>query len=351
MQDFSGKIITVTGVIDPNDIGITLAHEHLFLDVRKNHLPANEDNLTVSEIKIWESPVTLNNLNLARDMAPIRDNYILNDKKLALKELSEFSKFGGKTIIDVTSNGLKGDPIALKEISEILNVNIIKGCGWYQKVFYPSDMNKRTVKDLTNEIISDISVGYKDTGIKSGIIGEIGLNGNPLLPEEINSAKAAAIASNITGAAISLHPPVLIEEKHKILDIISSEGTELNRVVLGHSNHLAEDFDSLMSFFERDIYIAFDTLGVVRSIASNNPDAIVANSIPKIIKEGYLDKILLAQDVCWKTHLKAYGGAGYSFILEKFLPHLKKLGLSERDINTIMIDNPKKILTFNKPNK
>ena len=212
-------------------------------------------------------------------------------------------------------------------------------------------MNKRTVKDLTNEIISDISVGYKDTGIKSGIIGEIGLNGNPLLPEEINSAKAAAIASNITGAAISLHPPVLIEEKHKILDIISSEGTELNRVVLGHSNHLAEDFDSLMSFFERDIYIAFDTLGVVRSIASNNPDAIVANSIPKIIKEGYLDKILLAQDVCWKTHLKAYGGAGYSFILEKFLPHLKKLGLSERDINTIMIDNPKKILTFNKQNK
>ena len=212
-------------------------------------------------------------------------------------------------------------------------------------------MNKRTVKDLTNEIISDISVGYKDTGIKSGIIGEIGLNGNPLLPEEINSAKAAAIASNITGAAISLHPPVLIEEKHRILDIISSEGTELNRVVLGHSNHLAEDFDSLMSFFERDIYIAFDTLGVVRSIASNNPDAIVANSIPKIIKEGYLDKILLAQDVCWKTHLKAYGGAGYSFILEKFLPHLKKLGLSERDINTIMIDNPKKILTFNKPNK
>ena len=212
-------------------------------------------------------------------------------------------------------------------------------------------MNKRTVKDLTNEIISDISVGYKDTGIKSGIIGEIGLNGNPLLPEEINSAKAAAIASNITGAAISLRPPVLIEEKHKILDIISSEGTELNRVVLGHSNHLAEDFDSLMSFFEREIYIAFDTLGVVRSIASNNPDAIVANSIPKIIKEGYLDKILLAQDVCWKTHLKAYGGAGYSFILEKFLPHLKKLGLSERDINTIMIDNPKKILTFNKPNK
>ena len=125
-------------------------------------------------------------------------------------------KFGGKTIIDVTSNGLKGDPVALKEISEILKVNIVKGCGWYQQVFYPTDMNKRTVKYLTNEIISDISVGYKDTGIKSGIIGEIGLNGNPLLPEEINSAKAAAIASNITGAAISLHPPVLIEEKHKI---------------------------------------------------------------------------------------------------------------------------------------
>jgi len=351
MQDLSGKIITVTGIIDPKDVGITSAHEHLFLDIRKNHLPHNEDNLTITEIKIWESPVTLDNLYLARDMKPIRDNYLLNDKQLALKELSEFSKFGGKTIIDVTSNGLKGDPIALKEISEFLNINIVKGCGWYQKVFYPEDMNKKTVEDLTNEIVKDISIGYKDTGIKSGIIGEIGLNGNPLLPEEINNAKAAAIASNITGAAISLHPPVLIKEKHKILDIIHSEGTELNRVVLGHSNHLAASFSSLMSFFERDVYIAFDTLGVVRSIASNNPDAIVANAIPKIIKEGYLDKILLAQDVCWKTHLKAYGGAGYSFILEKFLPYLKKLGLSNRDIDTIMIDNPKKILTFNKPNK
>ena len=86
MQDFSGKIITVNGPIDPNDVGITSAHEHLFLDIRKNHLPPNEDNLTVAEIKIWESPVNLDNLYLARDMAPIRDNYLLNDKKLALKE-------------------------------------------------------------------------------------------------------------------------------------------------------------------------------------------------------------------------------------------------------------------------
>ena len=93
-----------------------------------------------------------------------------------------------------------------------------------------------------------------------------------------------------------------------------------------------------MSIFERYIYIAFYTLGVVRSIASNNPDAIVANSIPKIIKEGYLDKILLAQDVCWKTHLKAYGGAGYSFILENGFIILKESESNHSPISVLLYE-------------
>ena len=77
--------------------------------------------------------------------------------------------------------------------------------------------------------------------------------------------------------------------------------------------------------------------------------ALVAYAIVKLIKEGYGDKILISQDVCEKPQLKAYGGTGYSFILETFLPHLHRLGVSEEDIKKIVVENPKRILTFVEP--
>ena len=64
---------------------------------------------------------------------------------------------------------------------------------------------------------------------------------------------------------------------------------------------------------------------------------------------GHLDRILISHDICYKIHLKKYGGFGYSFIQEEFLPRLKELGVTQAQIDTIMVENPRRILTFIAP--
>ena len=129
---------------------------------------------------------------------------------------------------------------------------------------------------------------------------------------------------------------------------------------------MAHNMPLMLEVLKTGAYIQFDLLGRSKvplswgplNLSSENPwpyyktasaTALVAYAIVKLIKEGYGDKILISQDICEKPQLKAYGGTGYSFILETFLPHLRTLGLSEEDINKIVVENPKRILTFVEP--
>ena len=66
---------------------------------------------------------------------------------------------------------------------------------------------------------------------------------------------------------------------------------------------------------------------------------------------GHADRILLSQDVSAKMQLKKYGGTGYSFIMEKFLPELRSRGVSEEHIQMMMVENPKRVLTFVEPQR
>lgn len=68
-----------------------------------------------------------------------------------------------------------------------------------------------------------------------------------------------------------------------------------------------------------------------------------------LVTAGYADRLLLSQGVATKTRLKAYGGTGYSFIEESFLPYLKRQGLSEAQVEQIMVRNPRRLLTFAAP--
>ena len=111
-------------------------------------------------------------------------------------------------------------------------------------------------------------------------------------------------------------------------------------------------------------YIQFDTLGRVGApvarysyiydtdlnrVYQSAGDVLVAEAIPQLIEAGYEDRILLSQDVCMKIHLKAYGGTGYSFVMEKFLPYLLTLGVTEEQATKMMFDNPMRVLTLVEP--
>ena len=346
MPLITGKALTVSGPIEPDQLGFTLMHEHLYLDLRKNHWPVPES--TATQLDQWFAPLQLSNLHLARRVLPIVDNYILSSESDAIAELSDFAKLGGRTLVDVTSRGLRRDVPAIVRAAEAAGINIVLGSGWYQKLFHPEDMDDRTVESLTDEIIRDIADGIPGTGVRSGIIGEIGVNGDPITPNEDKNIRAAARASVATGAAISFHSPPRKDEKRAVLDIVEEEGADLTRVILGHSDHMADDLPYMISLLDRGVCVQFDTLGVVRTTETGR-DHIVANAIPRLIEAGHADRILLSQDVCWKMHLKKYGGAGYTYIQQTFLPYLESLGVSDSDLHRVMVENPKRLLTFVEP--
>ena len=116
-----------------------------------------------------------------------------------------------------------------------------------------------------------------------------------------------------------------------------------------------------LELLETGVYVQFDLLGRVVTALSLGPSdprnpwedylsiagaVLVADAIMKLIDAGYLDRILISQDIATKVQLKRYGGTGYSFILESFLPHLRRIGISDEHINQIMVESPKRVLTL-----
>ena len=367
IPNMAGKVMTVRGPIDPSELGTTIMHEHVFIDLRKAMRP---DYYTpATDAALWdENPrVTLDNLHLTHfqltiGRRPIGDNALFWDEKVAIAEATYFRDAGGNTIVDVTSKGLHPDPLALRRVSYATGLNIIMGSGWYQKRHHPDDMDQLTVEGMTEEIIRDVTLGVGGTGVRSGVIGEVGIEGNPLTPNELKSIRASARASKATGAAISFHRSGIgRDEKLKVVGTVAEEGGDLTRTILGHSDWIAMDLPLMKELLEMGPFIEFDLLGrldvpltYLPSVAAPptrgwSLGAVVTEGILGLIEAGYEDRILLSHDTFPKHNLRSYGGVGWTFILEKFLPHLRALGVTEEQINKFMVHNPRRALTFAEP--
>jgi phosphotriesterase-related protein len=124
----------------------------------------------------------------------------------------------------------------------------------------------------------------------------------------------------------------------------------LSRVILGHSDFLANDTAYLIALLQRGATVQFDLIGkpaLLTRMRAADPE--VATAIIELIEAGFADQILLSHDICTKTSLKSYGGTGYAFILERFVPYLQRRGVTEEQIATMLVDNPRRLLTLVAP--
>ena len=359
VPDMVGKAMTVRGPIDPDQLGVTLMHEHLFSCITGFVQPTY--NTPATELALWDQKLTLDNLYLARERKPILDSAFFADEKTTTFEVWDYRYAGGNTFVDVSSKGMRPDPLAMRRVSYATGINVVMGTGWYQKHYHPKDMDQHTVEDMTDEIVRDITVGVGQTGIRAGIIGEVGINGNPITPNEVKSIRASARASRATGAAITFHQGGTGREKLQVLSMLGEEGVDPDRIILGHSDIIAGDLPFMKELLEQGVYLEFDLLGKHDVPLSYRPPsmelrpigwsitALVAEAVVSLTEAGYEDRILLSHDVYPKFQFKSYGGTGYAFILEKFLPHLHTVGVTEEQTNKFMVGNPKRLLTFVAP--
>lgn len=357
VPDMAGKVMTVAGPVPPEQLGHTLMHEHLFIDFSvpfdepdRWRLAGRTRPTGATQVGFYNAPLTMDILGAVTLGAANRDNYLLDDEKTAIAEVAELKRHGGGTIVDVTSTGLGRRPEALRRIAQATGVNIVMGSSWYARGWHPAELDVRSIESLTEEIVRDVTIGVDGTNVRSGIIGEVGTGAGPLSPNEIKVVKASGRASRLTGAAISVHAPGLLKQQPHVLDLLAGEGADLSRVVLGHSDFLADDLPFARQLLDRGATIEFDLLGRPTTVRRRWPSDIeLARAVVDLIKAGYTDRLVLSHDICTKTSLKAYGGTGYSYIEETFLPYLKRQGVTDAQINTLVVENPKRLLTFVAP--
>jgi predicted metal-dependent phosphotriesterase family hydrolase len=310
-----GRALTVNGPVDPATLGVTLPHEH-------------------TAISLWHVPGRWDYWELTRDEA------------LIVEELGRFRAAGGGTLVDLTLAGVGRDPAWLARISRATGLNIVMGCGWYRGAYYPAEaaIDRRSVEDLADELVREATNGVGDTGIRPGIIGEIGTDKPWVSALEERVHRAAARASRETGLALTTHA-VMSDVGLAQLRIFEDAGADPGRVVIGHADSYPS-LDYYLAIVGRGASIEFDFLGMSFTPQERHGEGRIVELLCELLQRGHVERVLLSQDVCHNSQLKRYDGNGYVYLAETFLPRLRTAGLSQAEIDTITIANPRRILTI-----
>ena len=347
-----GNAMSVLGPLDPEVLGIVLSHEHILVDMTAYFVEPTES----TEKRMAYEPVSVENLYWVHThLMGNRDDLLLNDEELAIKELLRFKLAGGNTVVEMSCIGLGRDPCGLQRIARATGLNIIMGAGYYVSCSHPPELKVKSEQEIADEIVKDISSGVGDTGVRAGIIGEVGCS-MPLDYSERKVLRASAIAQRMTGAAINIHPSRSDELLLEAVEILEKSGADLTRVVISHSGHFPFSKETIKGLAKRGCSIEFDTFGHPalpiecftheKTLLEMPSDVQRIYYIRELIEEGFLDRILISQDCCFKHKYVKYGGFGYAHIIEHIIPWMRQRDITEEQIHAITVENPKRVLTF-----
>lgn len=302
----STEVITVQGPIAPQEMGITYTHEHVILDAYDHY-----------------------------------GNYsfVIDDEDLVIDELKHFTGNGGQTICDVTLDEIGRNPEALRRVSSASGVHIVMGCGWYREFAYPAVVAERNSNELADILVREIEVGVGETGIRAGIIGEIGTGRHYIKPAEERVFRASALAQQRTGVALTTHTTRWGSLAMEQIAMLREFGADMSKVIIGHLGD-RRGVHHLLPIAEQGVYLEVDNIGY----EDYQPEWVRADNVAALCKEGFASQVLLSEDICLLSHLKYQGGKGYGYLLEVFVPMLRERGISDEQIHQMLVVNPARAL-------
>lgn len=300
-------IQTVKGVIDPKQMGVTMSHEHLCLDLSR--VRKNDDS-----------------------------TYGYSD--IVINEIKKAKELGVNTFIEVTCNDMGRDVQQLVRFSDECDIHIIAATGFYLDEYHTDFVRKSTPEELAEIFIHDLTVGIDDTSIKAGVIGEVA-SSEKMTESERKVLIASAIAAKKVGCAITTHCQLgkLGKEQAKIfIDM----GMNPEKVVLGHVD-LSNNLEYMCDLLDLGFNIAFDTIGKTSYLSDDKR----AENLKSLIDKGYVDQIVLSQDISRKSYFSTSGKYdGFTTVLKKFIPILLGLDVEQDHIEKMLVSNPQRIFNI-----
>ena len=345
------RVRTVLGEISPDELGVTLSHEHLIVDTVDLfwNPPGPDDPSELSNLV--EQPVRKENYDLlVKRPFTSKDNLRMTDLDVAIRELQLYREAGGRSFVDV-SGGIPGwDPDSLVTASRETGVNIIASTGWYISPSHPPELTEASMEDMAETLVADIEIGIGGTDIRAGVIGELGMS-EPLHPQEEKVLRAGARAQCATGVPITVHAAVYKKEAHQYIDILEEEGADLSKVYISHMDGTCPDVAYHESVMDRGVCIDYD---LFRGSPWNDSHLLFGGdhwisdherveTLAQLCADGYSDQIMLAQDVCLKVRWVEYGGRGYGYVLTEIVPQLRGLGVTEQQLTSMLVETPKRM--------
>ncbi len=328
---------SVTGPIGPEELGLTLPHEHVFINMSPTE--PRDGFMTV-----WEERVD---------------------------DIERFKAAGGKTILDVTNAELSDhafpvyfdrDPehalrnpltgsrsvanvMATKKMAEETGVNVILGVGHYFDHYFDVDWFERTSTDQIAEyLVADLEDEIPGTGVRAGFIGEVASDLPYITAREERSFRAAGRAAARTGVMVSTHAPTFPTAGTQI-DILTAEGVDPERIVIGHTDTV-KSLQYSIDLLKRGVYIEYDCMMAVKAAGAVAEHELRrrVEYIRDLVEMGYADRIMLSQDVSQRSHQAAQGGPGLTFVFEELAEAAVAAGVEPDALRLMNTENPRRAL-------
>jgi len=325
---------TVTGPVDATDLGRTLVHEHIRISYAGEELDRNY---------AWNRADTA---------------------ALAVDKMAELLDAGFRTFVDPCPIELGRDPELYAEISERSGMRIVCTTGFYTEhggSGLPFYWRARDPEEIAEHYAAELQDGIANTGgIRPGAIKAA--TGLEVTDAERRMLTGAALAQQATGVAIITHTE---NSRHGDVqqDIFADTGADLGRVLIGHQDEQV-DVAPIRKLAERGTFVGIDRIGL-ELLA---PDARRADHVATLVREGLTDHVCLSQDhVCSMTaprpamysppEVRAARASmreeiewqvskrPYTYIVTGFVPQLLERGVTEADVETMLVDNPRRLLT------
>ncbi|MFX0064382.1 MAG: phosphotriesterase [Candidatus Hermodarchaeota archaeon] len=295
-------IVTVNGELQPEEMGLTLPHEHIMVDfigAEKTGKHRYDPEDVISRM---------------------------------LPYLIEIRDLGVKTFVDCTPMYLGRDVVILKRLADLSELNIITNTGQYKEPYLPKETFNLSSEELSKQWIKEFYEGIEETKIRPGFI-KTAVEPGSLTDIEKKLIEAAAFTSKETNLTIVTHTAEGMAALN-VLDLLEKTGIAPKKWIFAHA-HVEERVDLILKVAERGAWISIDGIGW-------DDEAKHLSLLKRLLDQGYQDQILISQDAGWYNVGDEHGGdkKPFTFLIERFLPFLRGQGFSEEIIRKLTIRNP-----------
>src|SRR5258705_5468610 len=304
-----GRAVTVRGPVDAADLGTTLVHEHVLVDF-------------VGADKV------------ARDRYDAEDAF-----RVVLPHLLALKAPGARTLVECAPAWLGRDPALLVRLSEASGLHVVTNTGYYgaaQDKYLPAHAFEESAEKLAERWTAEWRDGIEGTGVRPGFI-KTGVDPGPLSAIDRKLIVAAALCHGQTGLRIHCHTGDG-RAAMDILSVLRAQRVSPAAFVWVHAQN-EKDRALHLRAARAGAWIELD------GVSEASRDAHVA-AVMDLARAGQLERVLLSQDAGW-YHVGESGGGGfrpYTYLFDGLLPALRGAGLRERDVRTLLVDNPSRLL-------